>query len=117
MQSISVISIKIASLSNNESELPSEDEILYSYGLGQKPQNKNKKNNLKEIIVISDSDEELPEVDTVLLRISKKRKITSIPRQSVKTPASNDNYSFIYNNKTYQLKKYEIEKKIKCFKR
>ncbi|CAG8742231.1 6708_t:CDS:1, partial [Cetraspora pellucida] len=44
----------MSSSSDHESELPSEDEILYSYGLGQKPQNKNKKNNLKEIIVISD---------------------------------------------------------------
>ncbi|CAG8725721.1 7934_t:CDS:1, partial [Cetraspora pellucida] len=101
----------------NESELPSEDEILYSYELGQNPQIKNKKNNLKEIIMIFDSDKELPEVDTLLLKISKKRKITSISRTFVKTPACNDDYSFIYDNKTYQLKKYEIEKKIKYFKR
>ncbi|CAG8785447.1 11190_t:CDS:2, partial [Cetraspora pellucida] len=70
----------MSSSSDHESELPSEDEILYSYRL------------------------ELPEVNTLLSRISKKRKITSIPRPSVKTPASNDDYSFIYNNKTYQLK-------------
>src|ERR1043165_8456322 len=93
MQSMFIISIKMSSSSDNESELPSEDEILYSYRFGPKPQNKNKKNNLKEIIVIFDSDEELPEVDTLLSRISKKRKITSISRPSVKTPASNDNYS------------------------
>ncbi|CAG8791588.1 14760_t:CDS:1, partial [Cetraspora pellucida] len=94
----------MSSLSDNKSELSSEDEILYSYGLGPKPQNKNEKNDLKEIIVISDSDKELPEVDTLLSRISKKQKIKSIPRPSVKTLASNDDYSFIYDNKTYQLK-------------
>ena len=114
---MSVISIKMLSSSDHKSEFLSDDKILYSYRLGPKPQNKNKKNNLKEIIVIFDSDEELPEVDTLLSRISKKRKIISIPRLSVKIPASNDDYSFIYNNKTYQLKKCEIEKKIKCFKK
>ncbi|CAG8684368.1 6810_t:CDS:1, partial [Cetraspora pellucida] len=53
-------------LSDNESELSSKDEILYSYRLGSKPQIRNKKNNLKEIIIISNSDKELPEVDTLL---------------------------------------------------
>lgn len=98
------------SLSSDSDNLPSEDKVLYSNELGPKPQEK------KKIIIISDSEDELPDVNTVLSRISviKKQFLTST--KITKPRECFDNYVFVNHKQEFLLRKDEIETKLQTLK-
>ena len=103
-------------VSDSDSDLPSENYVLDSL-INLKSQKKIKNSIKQEIIVISSDEEELPSVETLLANISKKRKIISISKDSEESQTSNDDYIFSHENKEYRIKNYEIQEKLKRFKK